>query len=184
MESLVHPKKSFLCSSIRLLPSECLESNLLVPFPVATSDSLHSLTHAFLPVFCHTFNSDANSDYNFFHSLSPSYLRPFLVLLPKPLSSGSKSNIILQPTRKLALPQKGGRESEGFVSLESSKEIIFETNFAKGEQNPLEEKEEEENRPIVRVLINFAAFFNPTGKLPLKRESSEKLFIECQNFPP
>ena len=107
MESLVHPKKSFLCSSIRLLPSECLESNLLVPFPVATSDSLHSLTHAFLPVFCHTFNSDANSDYNFFHSLSPSYLRPFLVLLPKPLSSGSKSNIILQPTRKLALPQKG-----------------------------------------------------------------------------
>ena len=76
------------------------------------------------------------------------------------------------------------RESEGFVSLESSKEIIFETNFAKGEQNPLEEKEEEENRPIVRVLINFAAFFNPTGKLPLKRESSEKLFIECQNFPP
>ena len=149
MESLVHPKKSFLCSSIRLLPSECLESNLLVPFPVATSDSLHSLTHAFLPVFCHTFNSDANSDYNFFHSLSPSCLRPFLVLLPKPLSSGSKSNIILQPTRKLALPQKGGRESEGFVSLESSKEIIFETNFAKGEQNPLEEKEEEENRPIV-----------------------------------
>ena len=77
------------------------------------------------------------------------YLRPFPVLLPKPLSSGGKSNIILQPTRKLALPQKGGRESEGFVSLESSKEIIFETNFAKGEQNPLEEKEEEENRPIV-----------------------------------
>ena len=113
------------------------------------SSLTHSLTHAFLPVFCHTFNSDANSDYNFFHSLSPSYLRPFLVLLPKPLSSGSKSNIILQPTRKLALPQKGGRESEGFVSLESSKEIIFETNFAKGEQNPLEEKEEEENRPIV-----------------------------------
>ena len=67
--------ESPLCSSNRLLPSECLQINLLVPLLlVATSDSPHSLTHAFLPVFCHTFNSDANSDYNFFHSLLPSSL--------------------------------------------------------------------------------------------------------------
>ena len=47
MESLVRPKKPFLCSSIHLLPSECLQSNLLVPFLVATSDSPHSLTPSF-----------------------------------------------------------------------------------------------------------------------------------------
>ena len=98
--------ESPLCSSNRLLPSECLQINLLVPLLlVATSDSPHSLTHAFLPVFFVTLSIPMQIPIITFFTAF--YLRPFPVLLPKPLSSGGKSNIILQPTRKLALPQKG-----------------------------------------------------------------------------
>ena len=112
MESPICPqKKPFLCSSIRRLSPKCLQSNLLVPFAVATSDSPHPLTHAFLPVFCHTFNSDANSDYNFFHSLLPTYLRPFL---PGPTS---KTSLVWQQIQyhssaysKIGSAAKGGRE--------------------------------------------------------------------------
>ena len=50
---------------------------------------------------------------------------------------------------KIGSATKRGRESEGFVSLESSKEIIFETNFAEGEQNPLEEEEEVGNQASI-----------------------------------
>ena len=44
-------KPHFLSSSILVLPSECLQSNLPIPFAVATSDSPHSLLPSRLPSF-------------------------------------------------------------------------------------------------------------------------------------
>ena len=117
-----------------------------------------------------------------------------LSLLPSPFPGPtSKTSLHWQQIQyhssaysKIGSAAKRGRGGEGFVSLESTKEIIFETNFARGEQNPLtmRGRGESTDRPIVGVLINFAEFFNPAGKLPLKRESLKKLFIECQNLPP
>ena len=108
MESPICPqKKPFLCSSIRRLSPECLQSNLLVPFAVATSDSPHSLTPSFQCFVTLSIPMQIPIITFFTASFLPTYVPSFLVPLPKPLSAGSKSNIILQPTRKLALPQKG-----------------------------------------------------------------------------